>query len=63
MADLPVVRRGPTIWPWVLGLAALVLVIWLVAETFGDDGAVVVGETSVTFEAPAAYHLVGPSAA
>lgn len=37
MADINVERRGPSIWPWILGLIVLALLIWLLTELFGDD--------------------------
>lgn len=37
MADINVTKGGPTIWPWVLGLLVLALMIWALAEVFGDD--------------------------
>lgn len=37
MAEVDVQRRGPSIWPWIVGLLALVLVIWLAVELLGDD--------------------------
>lgn len=41
MADIDVRRRGPGIWPWVVGLVVLALVVWLLAEMLGDDEPVV----------------------
>jgi hypothetical protein len=41
-----------------MGLAALVLAIWLLSELFGHDDTVVVEETTVTFRPRAAYHLL-----
>lgn len=54
MADLKVERKGPSIWPWVLGLLALVLVIWLATELFGDrdDDDVVVEQTTLRLIPP-----------
>jgi hypothetical protein len=37
MADIRVERRGPRIWPWILGLLLLALVIWLAVTYFGTD--------------------------
>lgn len=36
MADINVERKGPSIWPWVIGLVILALVIWAIAELMGD---------------------------
>lgn len=38
MAELNVERKKRHAWPWVLGLLALVLIIWAIAATTkGDD--------------------------
>jgi hypothetical protein len=38
VADINVERRGPSIWPWIIGLIVLALIIWLLTQTFrGDD--------------------------
>jgi len=41
MAEIDVERRGPTIWPWIIGLVVLAVVIWLVAEILGEEPPVV----------------------
>ncbi|HEV2148691.1 MAG TPA: hypothetical protein VGR37_14905 [Longimicrobiaceae bacterium] len=41
MADINVQRRGPGIWPWILGLILLALVVWVLAEVLGDDDPVI----------------------
>lgn len=41
MADLNVERKGPSIWPWIIGLIVLALLIWALVELFEDDDAVV----------------------
>lgn len=38
MADIDVRRRGPSIWPWIVGLVVLALLVWLLAERFADEG-------------------------
>jgi hypothetical protein len=38
VADLNVERKGPSIWPWIIGLIVLALVIWLVTQTLRGDG-------------------------
>lgn len=38
MADINVERRGPTIWPWVVGLLVLALLVWVLVEMFGRSG-------------------------
>ncbi len=35
MADINVERRGPKIWPWIIGLIILVLLIWAIAQIVG----------------------------
>lgn len=37
MADINVERKGPSIWPWIIGLIVLALLIWLLTELFSDD--------------------------
>lgn len=39
MADIDVERksRGPSIWPWVVALAAIILVVWIWAAGTGPD--------------------------
>lgn len=37
MADINVERKGPSIWPWILGILILALVIWGVAEMLEDE--------------------------
>lgn len=37
MADINVERKGPSIWPWIIGLLVLALLIWALAELLGDD--------------------------
>lgn len=32
MAEIDIERKGPPVWPWILGLLALVLVVWGVVE-------------------------------
>jgi hypothetical protein len=38
VADINVERKGPSIWPWVIGLLVLALLIWALVELFGDRG-------------------------
>lgn len=37
MADINVERKERSIWPWILGLLALLLLIWLLVELFDRD--------------------------
>jgi hypothetical protein len=38
MADIHIQRkRGPGVWPWILGVAVLALVVWGVIEMTGSD--------------------------
>jgi len=36
VADINVERKGPSIWPWIIGLIVLALLIWALVEMFGD---------------------------
>jgi hypothetical protein len=53
MADINVERRGPRIWPWIIGLVILALLIWAIAEivdwrgTSTSESGEVVPEASV----------------
>lgn len=38
MADINVERRGPKVWPWIIGLIILVLLIWAIAEIMDRNG-------------------------
>lgn len=38
MADINIERRGPGVWPWIIGLLVLALLIWGLVEMFGNDG-------------------------
>jgi hypothetical protein len=37
VADINVERKGPSIWPWIIGLIVLALLIWALTELFDDD--------------------------
>ena len=37
MADINVERKGPSIWPWIVGLLVLALLIWALVEMFGGQ--------------------------
>jgi hypothetical protein len=37
VADINVERKGPSIWPWVIGLVVLALLIWALVEMFGGE--------------------------
>lgn len=53
MADIDVQRKGPSIWPWIIGLLVLALIIWAVAEMVDTDDAEL-AETELIEEEPAA---------
>jgi hypothetical protein len=36
VADINVERRGPSVWPWIIGLLVLALLIWGLVEMFGE---------------------------
>ena len=56
MADINVERKGPSIWPWIIGLIVLALLVWALMELFGrNDPGVVEGEPVAT--APATTRL------
>lgn len=63
MADINVERRGPSIWPWILGLLVLALVIWGVAEMVDEDEPQVTEAESVEEPAtmPAPTPVVEPA--
>jgi hypothetical protein len=35
MADIKVERKGPSIWPWIVGLVVLALLVWALMQLFG----------------------------
>lgn len=37
MADIDVKPKGPTIWPWIVGLLVLALIAWGAAEVMDND--------------------------
>ena len=37
MADMNVERRGPSIWPWIIGLIVLALLVYLLANFFNRE--------------------------
>ena len=40
-------RKGPSIWPWIIGLLVLALLIWAIAEMVGGDETRVAGVEEV----------------
>lgn len=71
MADINVERKGPSIWPWIIGLIVLALLIWALTQLFGrnetrptpaatpvDTPAVV--DTPTTTVAPGIPQTTGP---
>jgi hypothetical protein len=42
VADINVERKGPSIWPWIVGLIVLALLIWALVEMFGREDPTVV---------------------
>lgn len=56
MADINVERKGPSIWPWIVGLLVLALLIWAIAEMVdrgGDEREVAVEEVEPQVSPPA----------
>jgi hypothetical protein len=37
MADINVVRKSASIWPWILGSIVAALLIWALISLFGSD--------------------------
>lgn len=44
MADIKIERKGPNVWPWIIGLVVLALLVWALMELLGSDEPEVVGE-------------------
>jgi hypothetical protein len=59
VADINVERKGPSIWPWIIGLIVLALLIWALAEMLGgrDDAT----RTAVTDDTVARTTEVAPA--
>jgi hypothetical protein len=55
VADINVERKGPSVWPWIVGLLVLALLIWALVEMFGGRAEPTV--TSPATEAP----VIGPT--
>ncbi|MDQ3555627.1 MAG: hypothetical protein M3409_02455 [Gemmatimonadota bacterium] len=47
MADINVERKSGSIWPWILGALALLLVLWLLFSLLGRDRTATVDQTPV----------------
>jgi len=52
MADINVERKGPSIWPWIIGLIVLALLVWALMELFGRNDNGVVEDEPVATAAP-----------
>jgi hypothetical protein len=35
VADINVERKGPSVWPWIIGLVVVALLIWALTQMFG----------------------------
>lgn len=64
MADINVERKGPSIWPWIVGLLVLALLIWAIAEMVdrGDGEMDTVAEREETGVVPPAVPAPGAAA-
>jgi hypothetical protein len=60
VADINVERKGPSIWPWIIGLLVLALLIWALIEMFGDRDQVAVTDRTVATEPATAEQPVAP---
>jgi hypothetical protein len=70
VADINVERKGPSIWPWIIGLIVLALIIWALTQMFRTDPAVapvtpvdtpaVHVDTPTTTVAPGVPQTTGP---
>jgi len=54
MADIRVERKGPNIWPWIIGLIVLALLVWGLMELFGRGDPEVVGKDPAAAAPPIA---------
>lgn len=45
MVEIRVERKPPRIWPWLLGVVALVLVVWLLLGVLSPDERPAAAET------------------
>jgi hypothetical protein len=57
MADIKVERKGPSIWPWIIGLIVLALLVWALMELFvRKDPGEVKGQPAATAPISAPLH-------
>jgi hypothetical protein len=42
VAEIETQRKGPSVWPWIIGLIVLALLVWALAELFTGGGEPVV---------------------
>lgn len=56
-------RRGPSLWPWVIGLVVLALLVWAIAELVNTDRDNKTMAAADEANGPAAPGAVAPSAA
>jgi hypothetical protein len=38
MADIDIVRKRTSVWPWIIGLVVLALLAWILLGMFGAPG-------------------------
>jgi hypothetical protein len=61
VADINVERKGPSIWPWIIGLIVLALLIWALTQMFGrQDTTTPVGAPADTFPVDTPTTTVAP---
>lgn len=62
MADINVERKRSSVWPWVVGLIAVALLIWVLADLFGGREEAGAGQRGSLSE-PAGFAPAAPSLA
>jgi hypothetical protein len=50
MADIDIVRKRTSLWPWIVGLIVLALLAWVLLGLFGAPGTTTEGVAIPVFE-------------